>query len=53
MLSSSVQKIMLNIYLKLIRKDKKKLIKLGFIHFFVRIIKRQHELINKYIDKNV
>lgn len=30
-----------------------KLVKLGFVHCFLRTIKRQHELVNRYIAKKV
>lgn len=29
------------------------MIRLGFVHFFNRIMKKQHELIKKYIEKGV
>lgn len=29
------------------------MVKIGFIHFFQRITKRQHQLIHHYIDKKV
>jgi hypothetical protein len=49
----AIERIVFEIFLKLVRREKKKLIKLGFVHFFVRVVKTQHRLIEKYVEKGV
>ena len=37
----------------LVKYNRSMMVKNGFIHFFQRITKRQHQLIHHYIDKKV
>jgi alpha-N-acetylglucosamine transferase len=49
----AIEHILFDIMLKLLKNDRPKMIQLGFVHFFLRITKRQHTLIGNYIAKNV
>lgn len=52
-LSVSIEKVLGQILLRLIREQPEKMVRLGFVYLLQRVIKRQHELIAKYISKNV
>lgn len=50
---ASFERVLFDILLQLLQKDREQMIRLGFLHFFLRITKRHHELIGLYTDKKV